>query len=54
MADNNEAPVELVISPEKIGFIIVKAREYDAKVGPNDEEFGLRSRGVGIQSIGRP
>ena len=31
MADNDEAPVELVISPEKIGFIIVKARDFDAK-----------------------
>jgi hypothetical protein len=40
MADNDEAPVELVISPEKIGFIIVKAREYDAKVEPNDENSG--------------
>lgn len=40
MADNDEAPVELVISPAKIGFIIVKAREYDAKVEPGDEDPG--------------
>jgi hypothetical protein len=40
MADNAEAAVELVISPEKIGYIIIKAREYDAKVEPGDEDSG--------------
>ena len=40
MADQNEAPVELAISPEKIGFIIVKAREFDAKVEPDDPDSG--------------
>jgi hypothetical protein len=40
MAEKDEAPVELVIAPEKIGFIIVKAREYDAKVEPDDEDSG--------------
>jgi hypothetical protein len=40
MADNDEVPVELIISPQKIGFIIVKAREYDAKVEPDDEDSG--------------
>jgi hypothetical protein len=40
MAEKDEAPVELVVSPEKVGFIIVKAREYDAKVEPDDEDSG--------------
>jgi len=40
MPENSEPPVELVISPEKIGFIIVKAREYDAKVAPDDPDSG--------------
>ncbi|HUK57652.1 MAG TPA: DUF3775 domain-containing protein [Stellaceae bacterium] len=40
MAQNSEAPVELNISPETVGFIIVKAREYDAKVEPDDPESG--------------
>jgi len=40
MPKKSEAPVELAISPEKIGFIIVKAREYDAKVEPDDEDSG--------------
>ncbi len=40
MGHKTETPVELAISPEKIGFIIVKAREYDAKVEPDDEDSG--------------
>lgn len=40
MPAKDETPVELVISPEKIGFIIVKARGYDAKVEPDDEGPG--------------
>ena len=30
----------LGINPEKVGFIIVKAREFDAKVAPVDENPG--------------
>ena len=32
--------IELTISLEKLGFIIVKAREFDAKVEPTDEDEG--------------
>jgi hypothetical protein len=40
MARDDEAPVELAISLNTIGFIIVKAREYDAKVEPDDPDSG--------------
>lgn len=40
MAAKDDTPVELGISPEKVGFIIVKAREYDAKVEPDDPDSG--------------
>lgn len=30
-------PVALNINPEKVGFIILKAREFDAKVEPEEE-----------------
>lgn len=40
MAAKDEAPIELAVSPDKVGFIIVKAREYDAKVEPDDEDSG--------------
>lgn len=30
-------PVALNINPEKVGFIILKAREFDAKVEPSEE-----------------
>jgi hypothetical protein len=34
------APVEINISPEKVCYIIVKAREFDAKVDPVEPEPG--------------
>lgn len=34
------APVELRISAETVSFIIVKAREYDAKVDPSETDPG--------------
>ena len=40
MDEPDDAPVELAVSPEKVGFIIVKAREYDAKVEPDDPGSG--------------
>ena len=40
MAEDSEPLVEIAVSPEKIGFIIVKAREYDAKVEPDDPDSG--------------
>jgi hypothetical protein len=38
MAEESETPVELNVSPQKVCFIVVKAREYDAKVEPVDSE----------------
>lgn len=38
--DESPDPVELEISPEKVCFIIVKAREFDAKVAPEYLELG--------------
>jgi hypothetical protein len=38
--EEEETPVELTVSPEKVGYIIVKAREYDAKVEPDDPDSG--------------
>jgi Protein of unknown function (DUF3775) len=40
MAQGDDTPVELNISPEKVCFIIVKAREFDAKVEPEDPDPG--------------
>lgn len=34
MPEESASPVELNISPEKVFYIIVKAREFDAKVDP--------------------
>ena len=33
-------PVELNIAPEKVCFLILKAREFDAKVEPNETDPG--------------
>ena len=40
MAEKDERQPELTISPEKVAFIIIKAREFDAKVEPDDEDSG--------------
>lgn len=37
-------PVAINISPEKIGFIIVKAREFDAKVEPAEPGPGSNTQ----------
>ena len=34
--DEDQEPVELNIDPDKVGFIIAKAREFDAKVDPSE------------------
>jgi hypothetical protein len=31
---------ELMISPDKVGFLIEKAREFDVKEGVNDPDSG--------------
>ena|SRR5579863_480652 len=38
--DDGEEPVEININPEKVCFIIVKAREFDAKVDPVEPDPG--------------
>ena len=43
MADPEENPVELDIPLEKVCFIVLKAREYDAKVEPAASESGAKS-----------
>ena len=35
---------ELMISPEKVSFLIEKAREFDVKDGASDPEFRLERR----------
>jgi len=38
--DESEEPVEMNVNPEKVCFIIVKAREFDAKVDPVEPDPG--------------
>lgn len=38
--DEGEEPVEINVNPEKVCFIIVKAREFDAKVDPVEPDPG--------------
>ncbi len=35
--DETKNPIPLNIGPDKVGFIILKAREFDVKVEPEDE-----------------
>ena len=47
----NDDSDELTISPEKVFFIIVKAREFDEKVAPTDPDSGSNpsdDRGVDV------
>ena len=34
----DETPIELAVDPETVCFLIVKAREFDVKVDPQDDE----------------
>jgi hypothetical protein len=38
--DETEDPVELAVDPETVCFLIVKAREFDVKVEPDDPDSG--------------
>ena len=42
MADtkSDDSSMQLSISPEKVFFIIIKAREFDAQVAPSDPDSG--------------
>jgi uncharacterized protein DUF3775 len=44
-------PVELNISPEKVYFIIVKAREFDAKVDPVEPDPGSNPADTGEREV---
>lgn len=49
MADESQS--ELNISPEKVCFIMLKAREFDAKVEPVDTDPGSNPADSGEQEI---
>ena len=38
--DDAEDPIELAVDPETVCFLIVKAREFDVKVEPDDPDSG--------------
>jgi len=38
--DDVEEPIELAVDPETVCFLIVKAREFDVKVEPDDPDSG--------------
>ncbi len=38
--DESEEPVEINVSPEKVAFIVAKAREFDVKVDPVEPDPG--------------
>ena len=40
MPDRDDTIVPIAIDPEKVAFIIVKAREFDVKVEPDDPDSG--------------
>jgi hypothetical protein len=46
-----ETPAELSISPEKVCYIIVKAREFDAKVEPIEPDPGSNPADSGEREV---
>jgi Protein of unknown function (DUF3775) len=51
MGETQEIPVELNISPEKVCFIIVKARGFDAKVDPVEVDPGSNPADAGEREV---
>jgi hypothetical protein len=51
MDEAQEMPIELNISPEKVCFIIVKAREFDAKVDPVEPDPGSNPADAGEREV---
>jgi hypothetical protein len=47
----DEAAAELSVSPEKVCYIIIKAREFDAKVEPVEPDPGSNPVDTGEQEI---
>lgn len=50
-AGKDESPIELEISGEKVCYIIMKAREYDAKVDPVEPDPGSNPTDTGGREI---
>jgi len=51
MAAVDDTPIELNISPEKVFYVIVKAREFDAKVDPVEPDPGSNAADSGEREI---
>lgn len=51
MAAREPEPVELTISHDTLGFIIVKAREFDAKVEPVEPDPGSNAADDGEREV---
>src|SRR5665213_291542 len=49
--DDDEDMIELGISVEKVRFIIVKARQYDAKEGDSDPDEGSNAADDGMADV---
>lgn len=47
----DDSPVELQVSAEKVCYLIAKAREYDAKVAPVEEDPGSNPTDSGDREI---
>ena len=51
MADTEEPTIELNVSPEKVCYIIVKAREFDAKDEPVEPDPGSNPVDTGEREV---
>ena len=51
MTETSDMPIELNISPEKVCFIIIKAREFDAKVDPVEPDPGSNPADAGEREV---
>ena len=51
MYEIENTPVELNIIPEKVCFIVVKAREFDAKVDPVEPDPGSNPADAGEREV---
>jgi hypothetical protein len=51
MGEVENTPIELNISPEKVCYIIIKAREFDAKVEPVEPDPGSNPADTGEREV---
>ncbi|HVJ52521.1 MAG TPA: DUF3775 domain-containing protein [Aliidongia sp.] len=49
--DDNEEQVAIEVDPEVVAFIIVKARAFDAKVPPSEDEPGSNASDDGEEEV---